>query len=165
MLFRSKDLQLTLNLEKDLIRIDAFRVASGPGQLTGEARVRLSGWRVAGYEGRIDGERFQSVFLPELQLLTAPRLTFSGTPEKVSVRGEVNLPELLILGPPVREAVQPSRDVILEGVPKSAVRTPPLALDVQVRITLGERVLVKVGGIDAQLAGSVDLQFQDAERF
>jgi translocation and assembly module TamB len=161
---RLKDLQLTLNLEKDLVRIDAFRVASGPGQLTGEARVRFAGWRVTGYEGRIDGERFQSVFLPELQLLTAPRLTFSGTPEKVIVRGEVNLPEMLILGPPVREVVQPSRDVILEGVPKSAARPPPLALDVQVRVTLGERVLVKVAGIDAQLAGAVDLQFEDPER-
>ena len=159
-----KDVQLAMRLEKDLVRIDSFRAVSGPGHIEGTALVRLKGWQVVGYRGSINGERFQTVYLPELQILSTPRLTFEGTTEKLAIRGEVRLPELLIFGPPTRAVVLPSRDVILEGAPKPAEKTFPLALDVQVRLMLGERVLVKVEGIDAQLGGSIDLTFQSLDK-
>ncbi len=76
----------------------------------------------------------------------------------------MRLPELLIFGPPTRAVILPSRDVILEGAPKPAEKTSPLALDVQVRLMLGERVLVKVEGIDAQLGGRIDLMFQSLDK-
>jgi translocation and assembly module TamB len=53
--------------------------------------------------------------------------------------------------------------VILEGVPKPVEKRFPLALDVQVRIALGEKVLVKMEGIDAQLDGGTDLSFKSLE--
>jgi len=159
-----KDIRFAMRLEKDLVRIDSFRAASGPGHIEGTATVRLKGWRIAGYEGSINGERFQTVYLPELQILAAPRLTFEGTPEKLAIRGEVRLPELLISGPPTRAIVLPSRDVILVEAPIPAEKTFPLVLDVQVRITLGEKVLVKVEGIDAQLGGSIDLVFRSLDQ-
>ena len=153
-----------MQLEKDLLRIDSFRAVSGPGHIEGTALVRLKGWQVAGYRGSINGERFQIVYLPELQILGSPRLTFEGTTEKLAIRGEVRLPELLIFGPPTRAVVLPSRDVILEGAPKPTEKISPLALDVQVRLTLGERVLAKVEGIDAQLGGGIDLMFQSLDK-
>ncbi|MDP1991054.1 MAG: translocation/assembly module TamB domain-containing protein, partial [Syntrophales bacterium] len=159
-----KDIRFAMRLEKDLIRIDSFRTTSGPGHIEGTALVRLKGWQVVGYEGRINGERFQTVYLPELQILSTPRLTFEGTPEKLAIRGEVHLPELLISGPPTRAVILPSRDVILEGMTKPAEKTFPLALDVQIRLTLGEKVLVKAEGIDAQLGGSIDLTLQSLDR-
>jgi translocation and assembly module TamB len=128
------------------------------------ALVRIKGWQVAGYSGSINGERFQFVYLPELQILASPRLTFEGTTEKLAIRGEVRLPELLIAGPPTRAVVLPSRDVILEGAPKHTEKISPLALDVQVRLVLGERVLAKVEGIDAQLDGGIDLMFQSLDK-
>ena len=146
------DVQLSARLEKESIRIDSFRAASGPGHIEGTALVRLKGWQVAGYEGSITGERFQTVYLPELQILSTPRLTFEGTPEKLAIRGEVLLPELIILGPPTREIVLPSGDVILEGVPKPAEKAFPLALDVQVRLIIGERGPGQGGG-DRRPAG------------
>ncbi len=73
-----------MRLEKELIRIDSFRTMSGPGHIEGTALVRLKGWQVVGYEGSINGERFQTVYLPELQILSTPRLTFEGTPEKLA---------------------------------------------------------------------------------
>ena len=91
-----KDIQFAMRLEKDLIRIDSFRATSGPGHIEGTALVRLKGWQVANYQGSINGERFQTVYLPELQILSTPSLTFEGTPEKLAIRGEVRLPELLI---------------------------------------------------------------------
>ena len=159
-----KDIQFAMRLEKDLIRIDSFRATSGPGHIEGTALVRLKGWQVANYQGSITGERFQTVYLPELQILSTPSLTFEGTPEKLAIRGEVRLPELLISGPPTRAVALPSRDVILERVPKPIEKTFPLALDVQVRMVLGERVLVKLEGIDAQFGGSIDLGFRSLDK-
>lgn len=158
------DVELSMQLEKDLLRIDSFRAVSGPGHVEGTALVRIKGWQVAGYSGSINGERFQIVYLPELQILGSPRLMFEGTTEKLAIRGEMRLPELLIFGPPTRAVVLPSRDVILEGAPKSTEKISPLALDVQVRLVLGERVLAKVGGIDAQLDGGIDLMFQSLDK-
>jgi translocation and assembly module TamB len=151
-------------LEKDLLRIDSFRAVSGPGHISGTAVVRIKGWQVAGYSGSINGERFQVVYLPELQILGSPRLTFEGTTEKLAIRGEMRLPELRIFGPPTRAVIMPSRDVILEGAPKRAEKTSSLALDVQVRLTLGEKVFAKMEGIDAQLGGGIDLVFQSLDK-
>jgi len=159
-----KEVQLSMRLEKELVRIDSFRALSGPGRIEGTALVRLKGWQVAGYQGSINGERFQTIYLPELQILSSPNLTFEGTPGRLNIRGEVRLPELLIVNQPTRAVVLPSRDVILEGVPKPAEKTVPLVLDVQVRMVLGERVLVKVEGIDAQLDGSIDLVFRSLDK-
>src|SRR6185369_17621673 len=40
----------------------------------------------------------------------------------------------------------------------------PLALDVQVRMALGDKVQVKVSGIDAQLGGALDLTLLSLDR-
>ncbi|MDO8945435.1 MAG: translocation/assembly module TamB domain-containing protein, partial [Desulfobacterales bacterium] len=158
------EIGLAMHLEKDLLRIDSFRAVSGTGHIEGTALVRLQGWQVAGYSGTINGERFQLVYFPELQIQGSPRLTFDGTTEKLAIRGEMRLPELLIVGPPTRAVVLPSGDVILEGAPKRAEKVSSLDMDVQVRLTLGERVLVKVEGIDAQLGGGIDLTFRSLDR-
>lgn len=159
-----RDVQVESHLENDLIRIDSVRGLSGPGHIEGSALVRLKGWQVVGYRGSVSGERFQTVYLPELQIQSTPRLTFEGTPKTLAIRGEVRLPELLIFGPPTRAVVPPSPDVILEGVPKPVDKTSPLALDVQVRMVLGEKVLVKMQGIDAQLDGGTDLMFKSLDK-
>jgi translocation and assembly module TamB len=54
--------------------------------------------------------------------------------------------------------------VILEGVPKPAAKTFPLALDVQIRAVLGARALVKMQGLDVQLDGGIDLTVQRLDR-
>jgi hypothetical protein len=54
--------------------------------------------------------------------------------------------------------------VILEGVPKPAKKTFSLVPDVQLRLILGEKVLVKAEGIDAQLGGIIDLEFRSLDK-
>ena len=152
-----KDMQLTARLEKNLIRIDSFRAVSGPGHLEGQAAISLHGWQVTGYSGSLRGENFQTVYFPELQVLCTPALSFAGTPHKLTVRGEVRLPELRVAGAPSRTVITPSSDVIREGRTGPAATGPPLALDVQVRVVLGEKVFAKVAGIDAQLGGALEL--------
>jgi translocation and assembly module TamB len=158
-----KDVQLAAQLEKDLIRIDSFRALSGPGHIEGTALLTLKGWRVIGYQGTIRGKNFQTIFFPELQVQTTPNLTFDGTPEKLSLRGELSLPDLHIVGVSPPKVVASSSDVILEGRVAPVAKRSPLALDVQVRAVLGEKVFVKISGIDAQLGGALDISFSSLD--
>jgi translocation and assembly module TamB len=152
-----KNVQLTAHLDHDRLIIDSFRVDSGPGHIDGNAVARLSDWRVVGYEGNIKGDRFQIVYLPELQVLTSPNLNFSGSPDKLSVRGEILVPELLVNEKSGRAPVQPSKDVIVEGEAGPAEKEFALPLDIQVNVVLGDKILVKAQGIDAQLKGRLKL--------
>jgi translocation and assembly module TamB len=159
-----KEVKIAARLEQGLIRIESFRATSGTGSIGGTAVIRLDGWRVADYQGTINGERFQAVYLPELQVTAAPQLTFEGTPKRLTVRGDLKLPELLVYGSKRRPTVAPSKDVIIEDVPLPSSSASPLELDVKVRILLGDRVLVKAEGIDAQLGGSIELAFSRMDK-
>jgi translocation and assembly module TamB len=153
-----KDVQLTAQFERDRITVNTFKVASGPGSLDGSAVITLAGTRVTGYQGSIKGEKFQVVRLPELQVLATPDITFDGTPEKLTVRGVVNIPELLAKGKERTTAVAPSSDVIVDrGQDGPVARQIGMALDIRVKVVLGDRVFVKMAGVDGKLEGSVDL--------
>ncbi|MDD4241523.1 MAG: translocation/assembly module TamB domain-containing protein [Smithellaceae bacterium] len=159
-----QDTQISARLEDETIFIDSFRAVSGPGHLEGSAQIRLSGWRIAGFEGRLQGDRFQTIYFPELQVQSSPRLSFAGTMEKVSVRGEVLLPVVQIVGMQSDGPVEASSDVIREGQTRPAASKGAVDLDVAAKVTLGDAVFIKAAGIDAQLGGAVDLQFRDPER-
>jgi translocation and assembly module TamB len=159
-----KDVQLAARLEKNLILIDSFKAVSGPGHIEGTALITLARWRVTGYQGTIRGEKFQTVFFPELRILSTPNLSFEGTPQKIKLRGELRLPDMHIVGAQTRPVVTPSSDVVREGRVVPAAKSSPLVMDVQVRVLLGEQVFVKVSGIDAQLGGAIDLSLSSLDR-
>jgi translocation and assembly module TamB len=160
-----EEVRFDASLEKGFVRIDSFRAVSGPGHIEGAAVIQLAGRRVTGFRGDISGERFRTVYLPELQLLTSPRLSFEGTAERLVVRGDVTIPELLILEPSERGAAAPSKDVIVEGrLQQDEKRRFPLGLDVRVRVILGNDVRVKAAGIDARLEGNVELALSSLDR-
>jgi translocation and assembly module TamB len=154
---RVSDLQLSAQLQGDQIRIDDFRAVSGGGHLDGKMLIRLARWQVAGYSGSLSGDKFQTVYLPELQMVTSPQLTFKGEDGNLTVSGELRVPEMLVTGPPVRKVVTPSRDVIMEGAPVSTANGFPLTVDGVIHLVLGDKVRVKASGIDAQLGGGMDL--------
>ena len=152
-----KDVQLAAQFDRDQLKVNSFKVTSGAGSLDGSALVRFSGNGVTGYKGSIKGEKFQIVNLPELQFQANPDLTFEGTPDKLSVRGAIKIPELIAKGRDRTTAVQPSSDVIVDRGPGPVVRKSGLALDIQAKVVLGDRVFVKVAGLDGKLEGGVDL--------
>ena len=90
-----------------------------------------------------------------MHMLVSPNIRISGTKEKVTVRGDVRVPEFLIYGPPKEAAVKPSEDVVIVGRREKAEPAGQLATDVEVKIVLGERVIVKAEGADAQLKGEL----------
>jgi translocation and assembly module TamB len=71
---------------------------------------------------------------------------------------------LRIVGAPSRKAIAPSSDVILEGSSVPPAAGSSMGLDAQVRLRLGEKVFVKVAGIDAQLGGAIDLSLSRLDR-
>jgi translocation and assembly module TamB len=149
------DLSVQADFANDQIRIPVFKVSSGHGELTGEGELRLQQWQIAEYNGTVKGERFVTVNLPELRLLTSPDLTISGTMQTVKVRGEIKLPELLVRGRQTQAPLRQHADVLIVDAPLADTGETPLALDLEVKLILGERVLVKFGGIDARLSGAV----------
>jgi len=159
-----KDISAEAQWMKDQIRLSSIKIRSGAGYLDGNATIGLKNWKVSHYEGQLKGDRFQTIHLPELQALSNPRLNFHGTPQKIVIRGDIDIPELLVSGPPTQDVIRPSPDVIIvdaPGVPKSKF---PLALDVQIRLLLGEKVFVKTEGMDVRLIGQLTLKVQDPAR-
>ncbi len=151
-----EDISTWWKVKEDRIEVESFQARSGPGRVEATATVWLKGWEVERYEGRLTGDRFQALYLPDLRAQGSPRLDFQGTGKRLTVRGEVVLPEVLVYGVSGPGMVRPSPDVIIIDQPE---RTEfPIALDIQVRVSLGENVLVKTAGLDTRLAGSMDLK-------
>jgi translocation and assembly module TamB len=154
---RFKDIRVSALLENNSIRVDSFSARSGPGTLTGSALVRLKDWKADSYQGKITGEKFQFLYLPELQVLGSPNIDFTGTTAAITVRGEMGIPELLVTDSRTPPPVRASRDVVVVDAPAKASRSFPLAVDAQVRVKFGDKVFVRAAGIDARLGGNVDL--------
>lgn len=150
-----RDLSLQADFANDRVRIPLFKVAAGDGELTGEGELRLQNWQIAEFTAKVGGERFLAINLPEMRLVASPTLTVSGTMQKVQVRGEIKLPELLVRGRQTQAALRQNVDVLIVDAPLAGADETPLDLDIEVQLLLGERVLVKFGGIDARLTGSV----------
>lgn len=159
---RVTDISMHAQMDRDRIEIKSFTARSGPGSLTGKATIALHGLSVVHYEGSLEGNKFQALFLPQMRMLTSPRIEFKGAGEKISVRGEARLPELLIYGPPRETPVQPSRDVVIVRRGKKEKTIKKFSADVEIKMVLGERVIVKAEGADAQLGGEVFLTVSSA---
>jgi translocation and assembly module TamB len=160
---RLADVHAEAKVERNAVRI-TLKARSDPGWLQGKAIVDLEAWSVVKYEGTLQGERFRALFQPQMRMLVSPALRFSGTKEKLVVRGDVRVPELLIYGPPEEAAIKPSEDVVIVGQREQTAKGRPLAMDADVRIILGERVIVKAEGADAQLKGNVIVAMRSLEK-
>ncbi len=156
-----EDIRAEAEWMNDQIRLTSIKVRSGPGYLDGNASVGFKNWKISHYEGRLKGDRFQTIRLPELQVLSNPNLVFQGTPEKIMIRGDIRIPELSVLGPPTQDVIRPSPDVIIIDSPEVSKKKFPLTLDMQIRLVLGEKVFVKTEGVDVRLIGQLTLKAQD----
>jgi translocation and assembly module TamB len=155
------DVRVAARLERDNVLVESYSARSGAGSLTGSATLRLQEWRPVEYRGTVRGDNFQFIYLPELQVVGSPRLDFTGTRDKISVRGDLTIPDLLVTGSRTPAPVRPSADVVVIDAPRVKDSPFPLAMDIQVRVLFGDRVFVKAEGIDARLAGNVNLTMRN----
>lgn len=152
-----KDIALQGHFMRDLIVIDTFTAKSGDGSIEGKANITMNNWNISRYAGNISGKRFRTVHLPELQVETSPQLKFEGSPAKLSVKGEIEIPDLFVYGSLTSATVKPSDDVVIVDSDKKPEKKLSFALDIQVHVALGKKVFIKTEGIDAQLGGDVYL--------
>ena len=149
------DVTMEARFEDREIRVTSFRAASGPGNIEGSGTLRLRDREIHHIEATLSGERFQTVRLPELEMLASPELTFEGAPKALKVRGSIVVPELLIRGGEKRAVVRPSKDVVTVGEGREKERARPVPVDMEIRVVLGDRAFVKAEGVDARLEGDV----------
>lgn len=149
------DVTMEARFEDREIRVTSFRAVSGPGSIEGSGTLRLRDREIHHIEARLSGERFQTVRLPELEMLASPDLTFEGAPKALKVRGSIVIPDLLIRGGEKRAVVRPSKDVVIVGESLEKEKNRPIPVDMEVRVVLGDRAFVKAEGVDARLEGDV----------
>ncbi len=150
-------IRVKVRMEQDRIYVDTAEARSGPGTLTGSAVIDMEQWRISGFKGSLSGDAFEALYLPDLRIQLSPRIEFEGSRQKVSVRGEILVPEFLTYGRPQEASIKPSSDVMITDGTREPAELP-VALDLKVKVLLGKHVLVKAEGADAQLGGSVELR-------
>jgi len=153
---RVEGVSLRSQFLEDRIRIESFQARSGPGRIEGNGVVWLKNWEVQRYEGKIWGDRFLTLYLPDLRIQSSPKLEFQGGRKRLSVRGDVLLPEVLAQASSSPGMVHSSSDVVILDQPPAGPAS--YSLDMQVRIALGDRVTVKAGGLESRLTGNLDLK-------
>ena len=146
-----------LRWDREKIRIETLRARSGPGQIEAEGTIFWEGWRYKGFEATLKGRRFQALHLPEFRITAEPRLTLRGNSRKIEVRGEILLPEFLVYREPAPGLIRKSPDVLFTDETPTPKKFP-LDLDLDVRLRLGDRVIVNAYGIDARMEGSLHLR-------
>jgi translocation and assembly module TamB len=161
---RVQDIKAGIKLSEDRIDISSFRVRSGTGSIEGSATALVSDWKITHYQGKLRGEKFQTVYLPELQLLTSPDLSFEGNMQKIALKGSVTIPQALVQRAGNEDLVSVSPDVVIVDLPEKRKKSSAMDFDMQVNVILGDQVMIKVEGVNARLDGKVFLTAQGFEK-
>ena len=158
---RVEGLSARFQFHDEQVRIESFQARSGPGRVEGVGVLWLKNWAIQRYEGKIWGDKFQILYLPDLRIQSSPKLEFQGNLKKLSMRGEVLLPEVLVQAAASPGMIRPSSDVVIIDQPPAEPSS--FSMDMQVRITLGDKVLVKAGGVETRLEGNLDLKAEGVQ--
>ncbi|WP_188862204.1 translocation/assembly module TamB domain-containing protein [Marinobacterium nitratireducens] len=152
---------LQLELRDDPARADRMLLSgsavSGGGNLSlsGELQPLTSTGRIA-----IQGDRFQAVGTPEIEVFVSPDMRIEIAQQRIAVGGELVVPEALIKPPKLSvSAVSVSSDaVIVDAEGRAEATRPGPALDLDLRVTMGEKVWVDAFGFNGRLTGSMVLR-------
>lgn len=150
-------------LSKNNVTVTELHAESGEGRIDGSGVISFKDGRIEKYTGRLSGDRFQAIYLPDLRLLASPSLNLSGTANRLVVEGEIAVPQLHIYGPPTEDVVRSSPDVVLVGAREKEKRKLPIDLLAKVKVVLGDDVRIKMEGIDARLEGALTLTVSGEE--
>jgi translocation and assembly module TamB len=162
---RLEEIGLDVQFEGEQIHFSNFTVLSAPGRLTGEGTITLQEWRPKSFELAVRGENVTLAHLPELQIEASPNLKLTGTPEKMSLTGEILIPSFLAEARSERNPVAVSRDVIVIDAERPPEEQLAVKLSTRIRLILGDQVLIKMFGLDARLGGQLDLTGIDQQHF
>jgi translocation and assembly module TamB len=161
---RIQDIKAEAQLKENCVNISSFGLRSNNGSVQGAAMVWVNDWKIVRYEGKISGVNFQTVYLPELQVLTNPDLNFNGDMNNFMLRGSVTIPEALIQRTMQEGLVASSPDVVITDLPEKQKKLSHMGFDMQVNVILGNKVMINVEGVNARLEGKVLLTAQKIDK-
>lgn len=152
-----RDIGLVARLEGDRILLDSLSLRSGDGTLRGAGSLQLQDWKPGNYDLTLKGARVQAINLPELQVLADPDLHLTGNPDGIKVAGSIGLPEVMIRDNKKPLVISPSEDVVIIGQTTPEKRGREFLIQTDVKLLLGDHVLIKASGLDARLSGALHL--------
>jgi translocation and assembly module TamB len=152
-----RDVGLVARLDGDRILLDSLSLRSGDGTLRGAGSLQLQDWKPGTYDLTLKGARVQLINLPELQVLADPELRMTGSPAGIKVAGTIGLPEVMIRDNKKPSVVSPSEDVVIIGQEIPEKQRSDFNIQADIKLELGDHVLVKASGLDARLSGALRL--------
>ena len=157
-----KEIDLLGEFADNRVEIVSLQMKSGGGLLRGSGRMQLEDWQPGPYRAQLEGENFQLINLPEMQVRTNPELVIDGSGRQIRVRGQLEFPDVLISGKQKTGLASNSPDLVVVDRETPLSRQSRLQHDVDIELILGDRVLLDTAGIDARLEGSIRLQSTDS---
>lgn len=152
------DIDLHGSFNENRIELSTLHLVSAGGSLDGKGLVTLEKWRPKHYQLQLQGERFQLVNLPELQIRVTPDMTVNGDMTQYKVRGTLTVAELLANKRKKSAMAENSPDLVIVDAEQPAEQRKPLKHDIDLQLIFGNKVLLNSAGIDAKLAGRLRLQ-------
>ncbi|MFA5181577.1 MAG: translocation/assembly module TamB domain-containing protein [Syntrophales bacterium] len=152
---RLEDVNALARFYQDRIEVEQISARSGPGSIKGATTLWYGDRKIKRIKGSLNGERFQAAYLPELQILVNPRLTFEGTTERLILRGAIDIPEGRYTESKEPDMIHTSRDVRVMDREEKKPKPSPVAMDIDLSITLGEKVFMRTRDIDGKFTGKM----------
>ena len=133
------------------------QIDGGTVELTGTMGLNAAqGWPT---QLAIVGDRIHLVQVADADIYVSPRLDVDIDLPAIRVAGVVEVPEALIAVAQLPEqAVRPSADAIVHGGGDTQTE-PPIALDADIDLRLGDAVRYLGSGLDADLGGGLRLRY------
>jgi translocation and assembly module TamB len=146
-----RDIQAKVTGNLDQLDFD-LQARSGEGVLTGDGQFRLTehSWELA---SSIKGRQLELMNTPEALVIAEPDLTIRVTPTLTLVKGKLHIPEAELEPTQFNSAVSPSGDVVV--VSDTARSQSDAVTQVDVRVSLGDRVKLKAMGFQGRLTGDL----------
>ncbi len=141
-----------------LLRLDG-QVRSGEGtlKLTGQTPLQPSAATPATLH--IAGRRFAAVATSDRKVWVSPDVTIAATGDRITVTGDVQVPETRVEYVRKFATIAVSRDVVFVGrsteEEAAARKKTTRSIEARVRLILGDRVNIKAEGFEGRITGSV----------
>jgi translocation and assembly module TamB len=154
---RLDDVALSGRLEDERLVIEDLRLTSGQGTLAGTGGMQLDNWMPQNFHLSLQGSRFQLLNLPALQVRISPDLQLEGTMDQLKVRGVVEIPDVMVRDQTRSTVITNSPDLIVLDRQLPQPREQRIRHDLDIKLILGDQVLVDAVGLEARLEGELRL--------
>ena len=149
-----RDTQLSLSSPDDTSRV--FELDSqgyiGDGEFSLVGNFDVTNQKL---QAKLEGNNLKVLDTPELMVMIAPDLSVDLAAKKLTILGDVRVPEAQITPPEMNNVVRPSSDVVIKQ--ESIEKTTPITTQANINLVLGNNVNVSAYGFEGQLEGKLNI--------